>query len=59
MADNGNGKVKAQKVDMSQLVVLTAYSKTFTSGKSGWFGKVLNPATGQRFQVVAAVEIKS
>jgi len=59
MADNGNGKVKAQKVDMSQLVVLTAYSKTFTSGKSGWFGKVLNPATGQRYQVVAAVEIKS
>lgn len=55
--NNGNGK--AEKADISQLVVIGAYVKTFSTGKRGWFGKVLDPATGQRYQVIGAVEIKS
>ncbi len=57
--NNGNGteKVKTTKVDITQLVVIAAYGKTFSSGKRGFFGKALNPQTGQRYQIVGAVEI--
>ena len=57
--NTGNGKAKAPKLDITQLVVVAAYGKTFSSGKRGFFGKVLDPRTGQRYQVVAAVEIAS
>lgn len=50
-------KQKARKLDLSQLVVLSAYEKTFSTGKSGFFGKVLDPATGQRYQVIGAVAV--
>jgi len=54
----GNGeKPKAQKVDISQLVILSAYGKTFSSGKPGFFGKGMDPATGKRYQIIGAVEI--
>ena len=57
-SSGGNGdRPKAQKLGIAQLVVLNAYSKTFSTGKSGFFGKVLDPATGKRYQVVHAVEI--
>lgn len=52
-----NGKVPATKLAIGQLVVLGAYAKTFSSGKSGFFGKVLDPATGKRYQVIGAVEL--
>ena len=52
-----NGKVKAQKLGLTQLVVVSAYGKTFASGKRGFFGKVLDPSSGQRYQVIGAVEI--
>ena len=55
--NNVANKVRAEKLDISQLVVLGAYEKTFSTGKRGFFGKVLNPATGQRYQVIGAVEI--
>ncbi len=56
----GNGdKPKAAKVDISQLVITAAYRKTFKSGKSGFFGKAMNPATGQRYQIIGAVELAS
>jgi hypothetical protein len=55
--NNGNGKAKAQRLDISQLMVLSAYSKTFSTGKPGFFGKVLDPRTGKRYQVIGAVEI--
>ena len=29
----------------------------FKSGKQGFFGKVMNPATGDRYQIVGAVKI--
>jgi hypothetical protein len=54
---NNNGKVKAQRLDIGQLVVLSAYARTFSTGKSGFFGKVLDPRTGKRYQVIGAVEI--
>ena len=50
-------KQRAQKLDITQLVVVAAYAKTFSSGKHGFFGKVLDPRTGQRYQVTSAVEI--
>lgn len=53
----GNDKVKATRLGIGQLVVLAAYAKTFSSGKGGFFGKVLDPATGKRYQVIGAVEI--
>jgi len=57
---NGNGdKPKAQKLDIGQLVVLSAYAKTFISGKTGFHGKVLDPSTGKRYQVIGAVQITS
>jgi hypothetical protein len=54
-----NGKPKAQKVDITQLVVIAAYAKTFSSGKRGFFGKALDPRTGQRYQIIGAVEVAS
>ena len=57
-ASNGD-KPKAQKLDIAQLVVLSAYAKTFSSGKSGFHGKVMDPHTGKRYQVIGAVEISS
>jgi hypothetical protein len=50
-------KPKAQKVDINQLVVLSAYEKTFSSGKPGFFGKVQDVATGKRYQIIGAVEL--
>ena len=52
-------KPKAEKFPINQLTVLSAYKKTFTSGKEGFFGQVVDPATGDRFQIVGAVKIIS
>jgi len=53
---NGN-KPKAPPVDIGQLVVVQANEKVFSTGKRGWFGKVEDPATGKRYQVIGAVEL--
>lgn len=50
-------KPKAEKWPITQLIVLSAYRKQFTSGKEGFFGQVQDPATGDRFQIVGAVKI--
>ena len=55
--ETGNGKAKAEKLSISQLVVLSAYRKNYSTGKKGFQGKVLDPSTGKRYQVVTAVEI--
>lgn len=52
-------KAKAPKVDISQLVIMSAYGKNFSTGKKGFFGKAMNPATGQKYQIIGAVEIAS
>ncbi len=50
-------KPKAQRVDVSQLVIVNAYHKVFASGKGGFFGKAMDPQTGKRYQIIGAVEI--
>lgn len=51
-------KAKAEKADVGgQLLVLSAHKKKFSTGKEGFFGKVLDPSTGQRYQVIGAVAI--
>jgi acyl-CoA thioesterase FadM len=50
-------KVKAQETDVSQLVITAAYVKVFKSGKTGFFGKAMNPANGDKYQIVGAVKI--
>ena len=50
-------KAKAERLGITQLVVLSAYAKTFSSGKKGFFGQVMDSATGQKYQVVGAVAI--
>ena len=53
----GNGKPKAQRLPIGQLVVLSAYEKVFSTGKRGFFGQAQDPATGKRYQIVGAVEL--
>lgn len=48
----------AEKVGIRQLIILSAYRKEFKTGSTGWIGKVLDPDTGKRYQVIGAVEIK-
>lgn len=50
-------KVKAQRLAITQLVVLGAWERTFSTGKRGFFGQVQDPSTGQRYQIIGAVEI--
>ena len=50
-------KPKAVKVDVTQLIVEAAYAKTFSSGKSGFFGKAIDPSTGHRYQIIGAVRL--
>jgi hypothetical protein len=52
-------KPKAERLPIAQLVVLSAYAKTFSTGKKGFFGQVMDAATGQKYQVVGAVAIGS
>ncbi|MDD2730824.1 MAG: hypothetical protein PHW33_01725 [Candidatus Portnoybacteria bacterium] len=52
-------KPKAQRLGINQLVVTAAYEKTFSTGKKGFFGQVIDPATGQKYQVIGAVAIGS
>jgi uncharacterized protein (DUF2147 family) len=51
-------KPKASKANIDHLVVLDAYEKVFKTGSKGFFGKVLDPQTGKRYQITA-VEIGS
>lgn len=50
-------KPKAERLGITQLVVLSAYAKTFSTGKSGFFGQVMDASTGQKYQVIGAVAI--
>lgn len=50
-------KPKAEKMGITQLIVLSSFAKTFSTGKKGFFGQVQDPATGIRYQVIGAVEL--
>ena len=52
-----DGKAKAAKLDISQLVITAAYQKTFSTGKQGFFGKAMDPRTGDRYQIIGAVKL--
>jgi len=52
-------KPKAAKMDINQLVVLGAWEKIFSTGKRGFHGKVMDPSTGKRYQIIGAVELAS
>ena len=54
----GADKPKAQRVDITQLVVDSAFTKVFSTGSTGWFGRVTDPRTGTRYQVIGAVQLK-
>lgn len=61
VADKKNGatpKVKAERYPITQLMVTAAYAKTYSTGNKGFFGQGIDPATGKKFQIVGAVEIK-
>ena len=55
--EEGKLKTKAVAMPITQLVILNAYQKTFSTGKAGFFGKVLDPQSGKRYQIIGAVEI--
>ncbi len=52
----GTGKPKAKRLDITQLVITSAFEKTFNSGKTGFFGQGMD-AAGQRYQIIGAVRI--
>lgn len=58
-ATEGKGAVKAKcpRMVITRLIVDSAYAKTFSTGKQGFFGKVLDPDTGKRYQIIGAVEV--
>jgi len=51
-------KEKAARLNIGTLVVIGAYERTFSTGKKGFFGKVMDPQTGDRYQVIGAVKIE-
>jgi hypothetical protein len=50
-------KKPAAKYNITQMVVTSAYAKTFSTGSRGFHGKAIDPATGKRFQIIGAVEL--
>ena len=54
--NGGNGKAKAPRMDIGQLIVTDAWGKTFQSGKTGFFGKAVD-SQGNRYQIVGAVKL--
>jgi hypothetical protein len=53
----GETKTKCARYPVNQLIVISAFAKTFNSGKGGFFGQVQDPATGKKFQIIGAVEL--
>lgn len=49
----------AEKHGATQFVAAGIYKRVFKSGKVGFFGKIIDPNTGKKYQVTAAVEIGS
>lgn len=51
-------KKKAQRMNITQLVITSAFEKTFSTGSNGFFGQGLDPASGKKYQIIGAVELK-
>ncbi len=52
-------KPKARRLAISQLVITGAWERTFSSGKTGFFGQAQDPTTGERYQIIGAVKLGS
>ncbi|MDD5539457.1 MAG: hypothetical protein PHG61_02060 [Candidatus Marinimicrobia bacterium] len=52
-------KPKAARYPINQLVITGAFAKTFSTGSQGFFGQALDPASGKKYQIIGAVEIRS
>lgn len=52
-------KPKAERYPVTNLVIDSAYKKTFSSGKPGFFGKAIDPTTGDKYQIIGAVKINN
>ena len=50
-------KVKAARCSVTQLVITGAWEKTYSTGKHGFFGQALDPATGDKYQIIGAVKL--
>ena len=54
----GNGdKPKARRLAIAHLVVVSAFERTFSTGRSGWFGQVQDAQTGEKYQIIGAVKL--
>ena len=51
-------KAKAERMPIAQLTVVSAFKKTFSTGSTGFFGQVIDPNTGDKYQITGAVLIK-
>ena len=49
-------KAKAPRLDIGQLIVTAAWGKTFSSGKTGFFGQAVD-SRGTRYQIIGAVKL--
>jgi len=50
-------KAKARKLAINQLIITSAYEKTFSSGKTGFFGQGMDSQTGDKYQIIGAVKL--
>lgn len=50
-------KAKATKANVQQLVALNIFNKTYKTGSQGFFGQMVDPATGDKYQIIGAVKI--
>jgi hypothetical protein len=51
-------KKKAERYPISQLIVTSAFEKTYSTGSHGFFGQGIDPATGKKYTIIGAVENK-
>ena len=51
-------KVKAEKYPITNLLVTSAYARTYKTGSKGFHGQAIDPATGKKFTIIGAVENK-
>ena len=50
---------KAVRATLGTIVPVTVFKRVSSSGKAGFSGQVLDTSTGQKYQVIMAVEIAS
>lgn len=51
-------KAKAPRYPITQLLITSAWQKTYSTGSTGFFGRGTDPQTGKEYQIVGAVELK-